>query len=308
MENALLDTLENGIFITNANLDILFWNNWLVSRTNINKAEAESSTLVILYPDISFTILKRKIRIALKMQSSTFTSSTVEQYVIPIRLSKVTGSIFTNMRQDVIITPLDHQRVSVVIYDATPLLEAQAVIDRQLQELERQARTDALTGCYNRGMFNELLRQEIKKANRYRKHFSIIIYDIDNFKKVNDTYGHAEGDYVLTELARISRLSIRESDILCRWGGEEFCVLLPETDLNGACLLGDKIRSVIEKHDFGISGFQHCSFGVCSYEFNTSESALFNHADLALYFAKNSGKNQVAFFKDGDLFPSMPKR
>jgi len=300
MGTAILDIIENGILILDPDLGIRLWNKWLITQTGISKEDAVGNTLDQLFKDTSFTILKRKIRISLTMHSSTFLNSAVEGYLIPIELPRITKSIFRHMRQNVVITPLNNTRVSVVIYDATPLHEAQAVIDNQMKQLEKQARTDALTQCFNKKMFNEILTMEVKKGYRYHRSFSLIIFDIDNFKKVNDTYGHLEGDHVLREIAAVCKKVIRKSDILARWGGEEFCLLLPETEIHGAALLADKLRIAIERHHFGKSCHQYCSFGVASYPPEASEDDLIEMADKALYHAKRNGKNQVAVFsKDG---------
>ncbi len=298
METAILDHIENGILIIRSDLEILFWNRWLAIQTGIPSSDAQGSRLGSLFPETSFALLKRKIRIALKIKSSTFTNSSVEKYVIPIELKRITKLIFRHMRQDVVITPINDTDVSVIIYDASPILEARAIIDEQLKLVEKQARTDGLTQCYNKKMFNELLSREVKKADRHEHVFSLVFFDIDNFKSVNDAHGHLAGDHVLRELAAVSTRTVRQSDILARWGGEEFCILLPETGLVGAALLADKVRQAIAVHDFGAPGSQYCSFGVAQYTSGTPENALIASADRALYHAKQNGKNQVAVFDE----------
>lgn len=300
-EKAILDTIENGILIVDADLRILFWNRWLALHTGISKEEAQNADLAALFAGTSFNLLKRKVKIALKLGSSTFTSSEVEKFIIPIKLQNITKSIFQHMRQDVVITPLKDGQASIIIYDTTPLLEAKALINEQLLLMEKQATTDTLTGCYNRKMFNDLLRAEIKKADRYDKKFSLIILDIDNFKAVNDTHGHLTGDEVLKDLAAIVSGSIRESDIFARWGGEEFSVLLPETDLQGGAILAEKIRVNVKSHRFNQVGNLTCSFGVSEYKTDEPRDTLISNADWALYHAKNQGKNQVAIFEQGEI-------
>lgn len=299
METVILDSIKNGILITDKDLKISFWNKWLVFQTGISKEKALGNTLDELFPETSFSILKRKVRIAFTINSPTFTNATIEQYVIPIELKKITKSIFQYMRQETVITPLNSEQVSIVIYDASPLLEANAKIDEQLKNVEKQAMTDELTLCYNKTMFNKLLSAEIKKSDRHDYIFTLIIFDIDNFKLVNDTYGHIAGDNALRTLASIAKQNIRESDIFARWGGEEFCILLPETDLQGACVLADKVRQVIGEHDFDKPEHLKCSFGVAQYCTGNDENKLVAFADKALYYAKNNGKNQVAEFNKG---------
>ncbi len=300
-EKSILDTIENGILIVTADLKILSWNRWLVLHTGISKEEAIDNQLPALFSDTNFNLLKRKVKIALKLGSSTFTSSSVEKFIIPIPLQKITKSIFHHMRQDVVITPLHDSQVSIIIYDATPLLEAKAIINDHLLVMEKHATTDTLTGCYNRKMFNDMLKSEVKKAARHDKKFTLVLLDIDNFKSVNDTYGHMIGDEVLKELAVIAKETIRESDIFARWGGEEFSVLLPETELEGGAVLAEKIRANVKAHRFGKAGNLTCSFGVAQYSPDDPRDTLISNADWALYHAKNHGKNQVAVFDQGEI-------
>jgi GGDEF domain-containing protein len=220
-ETAILDIIENGIFIADRDLTIRFWNTWLAIHTGITKDMAHGHCLDDLFPGTSFKLLKRKIKIALKLNSSTFTNSTVDRYVLPIELKRITKSIFQYMRQDVVITPLNDNEVSIIIYDTSPLLEARSVIDEQLLVVQKQATTDSLTQCYNRKMFNDLLAAEVKRAQRHGTSFSLIIFDIDNFKAVNDTYGHLVGDEVLKALVTLSCKTIRKIVIFDRWGGAD---------------------------------------------------------------------------------------
>jgi diguanylate cyclase (GGDEF)-like protein len=298
---SILDTIENGILIVNKDLGVLFWNKWLAFHTGISKEEAQNHPLTELFPDTNFNQLKRKVKIASTLNSSTFTSSSVDKYVIPILLNKITKSIFTHMRQDVVITPLKEDQISIIIYDTSPLLEAKTIIDEQLHLMEKQATTDTLTQCYNRKMFNDLLSVEVKKAERHGKPLSLVILDIDNFKSVNDTHGHLVGDEVLKEMAAITRSAIRESDIFARWGGEEFSILLPETALEGGAILAEKVRSCIKSNRFNKVGNLSCSFGVAELIPDEPKDTLISNADWALYHSKNNGKNQVAAYENGEI-------
>ncbi len=298
-ETAILDIIENGIFITDSQLTIRFWNNWLVINTGIEKETAQGAKLDELFPDTSFKLLKRKIKISLKLKSSSFTNSAIDKYVIPIEQKKITKSRFKHMRQDVVVTPLTEGEVSIIIYDTSALLEAESIINDQLEVVQKQATTDPLTGFHNRKMFNDILASESARAVRHDKPFSLIIFDIDSFKMVNDTYGHMVGDEVLKGLSTVAAKSIRESDTFARWGGEEFIILLPETGVEGAAVVAEKVRAAIAAYDCGEPGHKTCSFGVAEFLPEEDTNTLINNADKALYFAKNNGKNQVVKYKDG---------
>lgn len=297
-ETAILDIIENGIFITDSQLTIRFWNSWLVINTGIEKETAEGAKLDELFPGTSFKLLKRKVKISLKLKSSSFTNSSIDKYVIPIELKKITKSRFKHMRQDVVVTPLTEDEVSIIIYDTSALLEAESIINDQLEVVQKQATTDPLTGFNNRKMFNDILASESARAVRHNKPFSLIIFDIDSFKMVNDTYGHMVGDEVLRGISTVAAQSIRESDTFARWGGEEFIILLPENGLEGAAIVAEKVRAAIAACDCGEPGYKTCSFGVAEFSAEEDTNSLINNADKALYFAKNNGKNQVVIYKD----------
>jgi len=161
--------------------------------------------------------------------------------------------------------------------------------------LETQATTDALTGIYNRIKLNKSLTTEIARAERYNSLLSLIIFDIDHFKKVNDTYGHTAGDNVLKRLAKLVETNIRETDIFARWGGEEFVILVPGLSTVETVKLADKLRHKVEEFDFEKPQKITLSFGVASYKNGESSTLLINRADAALYRAKESGRNQVQY-------------
>ncbi len=166
-------------------------------------------------------------------------------------------------------------------------------IESERRDFEQQAVTDGLTGMYNRTKIAELLLAELTRARRYSTVFSIIMFDIDYFKEVNDVYGHEAGDGVLMALTELSALNIRDQDILARWGGEEFLVLAPETDLEGAKNLAQKLKEKIEETSFGNLDGITCSFGVTQWNENDNLDSIINRADQAMYAAKNGGRNRV---------------
>lgn len=171
-----------------------------------------------------------------------------------------------------------------------------ADLERQKKQLELLASTDSLTGLLNRRSFTELLESEVIRQQRSNKTFSIVMSDIDNFKNLNDSYGHPFGDAVLINVADTLKAHIREQDSVSRWGGEEFILLLPETDLKGALILSDKIREILEKSDNRFEGTQvtvTATFGIseCRPKDNYLESI--KRADQALYEGKKAGRNCV---------------
>jgi diguanylate cyclase (GGDEF)-like protein len=159
-------------------------------------------------------------------------------------------------------------------------------------QLELQAATDRLTGALNRHKFEEILKEEVERTNRHQTPFSLTLFDIDHFKAVNDTFGHQAGDDVLKELAQLVRNELRTQDRLIRWGGEEFIVMMPMTDLEGGRVLAERLRQKIESHAFSHGKQVTSSFGLGQYD-GDSPAAYLHRIDEALYCAKEGGRNQV---------------
>ncbi len=161
------------------------------------------------------------------------------------------------------------------------------------KQLEKAASIDALTNIYNRFRFDDFFKQLLSEYNRYSKDFSLIMYDIDYFKKVNDIYGHKIGDKILQEFVLITQEHIRDSDIYARWGGEEFVILLPQTRLEEATKVAEKIRVAVKEHYFEKVGCITVSLGVSMVMQNDSCESIFLRVDKALYEAKENGRNKV---------------
>jgi diguanylate cyclase (GGDEF)-like protein len=160
-------------------------------------------------------------------------------------------------------------------------------------ELERLATTDPLTLLFNRRKFDELLEYEMERDRRYRSGLSILFCDIDNFKRINDKYGHDVGDSILSTFASKVKNSIRKSDIVARWGGEEFVLLIPNTTAEITRTITEKIRKMIESTDFPIVGKVTASFGVTHSLGEDNRDTVIKRADESLYRAKEKGRNRV---------------
>jgi diguanylate cyclase (GGDEF)-like protein len=159
--------------------------------------------------------------------------------------------------------------------------------------LERNAYFDALTGISNRRVFEESLQKEIERSVRYDLKFSLLLFDIDHFKIVNDTYGHDVGDQVLKQLTTLIGKSIRTSDLFSRIGGEEFAIIALQSDFNAAVELAEKICKDVASYTFETITHLTISIGVAQYTLNETKEQLFKNADNALYKAKQRGRNRV---------------
>ena len=206
---------------------------------------------------------------------------------------------------------LDHSRL---YHLATDTAHENAKLYVNISKLYHKAILDSLTGLYNRLYLMQKLKEEIKKAHRFRQPLSLIFTDIDFFKQVNDRFGHSAGDQVLSEFSDVLRKSIREYDLACRFGGEEFVILLPETDSENANLLAERLREKTVANLFCAKNLRirlTASFGVSSLSdfddetisnlgdegLNILAENLINWADNALYQAKNAGRNRVETYE-----------
>ena len=157
---------------------------------------------------------------------------------------------------------------------------------------------DELTKIYNRKKMIKVINYELNRDTRYGIKSSIIIFDIDNFKKINDTYGHNIGDEVLKKLAKVVSSSIRQTDYFARWGGEEFIILTTDTPDSEAMVLADKLQIIIEETLFDTVGKVTCSFGVSKLDSGLTYTESIHNADKALYYSKHNGKNQVTIYSE----------
>ncbi|TLP37494.1 sensor domain-containing diguanylate cyclase [Arcobacter arenosus] len=170
------------------------------------------------------------------------------------------------------------------------MLESKEKLKTQLEHL---AITDKLTGINNRLKIDELLQNEIVRSKRYNHAFGFAIIDIDNFKSINDNYGHQVGDSVLIKIAKILKENIRNVDYLGRWGGEEFVIICPETSLEGTLKLMEDLKKIIESESFETVGTVTASFGLTLFDLEDDASTILKRADDALYKAKDDGRNKV---------------
>jgi diguanylate cyclase (GGDEF)-like protein len=198
--------------------------------------------------------------------------------------TKITNNLISNIAISIVIC--------VVILFLTNL-----TLSRYQKRLEEMATTDSLTGVSNRHIFNAIFEQIVKNSMRHKHAVSLAMLDIDHFKKVNDTYGHAAGDVALKSVVSIIQERLRDSDTICRWGGEEFLILLPDCDVMRANKIANDIRTAVEQHTILIGNHDihlTVSIGVSEYIQNEPESSLINRIDEALYRSKNAGRNTVS--------------
>jgi diguanylate cyclase (GGDEF)-like protein len=228
-----------------------------------------------------------------------FESEETEQYLMPVMEG---GILWTNY-----LLQNEHKenQVKMTIEGETTIFRVNSkkmeykgnirhvVVFTDITRLNELATQDILTGLANRFQFDKALQHSIHMSSRYGRVFSLILVDVDHFKEVNDRYGHLVGDEVLKELAHLLSESVRKSDIVARWGGEELVVLLPDSELSSAAKLAEMLRKRIEEHEFAPLDRLTCSFGVVQWHIGETSDSLLHRVDEKLYAAKEEGRNRV---------------
>ena len=184
------------------------------------------------------------------------------------------------------------KKVRILNTARTELLERHR-LSGELEFFKTKSNFDPLTKIYNRSVFEDIVQQYFSSTGKRSLNIALIMLDVDNFKQINDTYGHVKGDQVLIEIAALLRASIREEDLPIRYGGEEFCVLAHNVTLPQAIYLANKLRLRIEQHDFGTNENITISIGVTPHQSKDTLTDFVCRADKALYQAKHTGKNCV---------------
>lgn len=297
----IFNTINNGILILDENLNIRAWNRWLELHTCMDLEAVLDKNICELFPSIDEKKLNRKIKSVLVMNTSSFYSVDPHRYLIKIRLSNITHGIYEYMQQDVTIAPYktDEKLVAVYIYDKTSLCETNAKLEQLNSELKELSYRDPMTHAYNRRYFYDESNRLLSLANREEKKCCIIIMDIDKFKDINDSFGHAVGDEVIIALANNLGKHTRKSDVIARFGGEEFVIFLYNTEIKYAKEIAEKIRVDIQDIPIDTSEGEirfTASFGVSLFDKGFDQNDIehtISRADKCLYVAKTTGRNKV---------------
>jgi len=297
----ILNTIDNGIIILDKDLNILAWNYWLEIRTNIKEDDIKNKNICEEFSYINAKKLKRKIKAVLITNNPSYYNVDPHKFLIDIKTSSIIDDIFDSMQQDITIVPYDveNKLVCLYIYDKTSLHKTNYKLEKLNDELRDLSNRDPMTHAFNRRYFGEFSKRMLSLAKRSEQCVCICIIDIDKFKNINDNYGHSIGDKVIILLAKKLEEYVRTSDIVARFGGEEFVIFLHNTSLGCAHKISEKIRSNIQRLEVDTSTNRisfTVSIGLSQYE-ETKDSNNIEHtlkrADDALYVAKESGRNQV---------------
>ncbi|MFE8069552.1 diguanylate cyclase [Marinobacteraceae bacterium S3BR75-40.1] len=301
----MLETIEVGLVVLDRDYRVHVWNGFMENHSGVTASRVREKVIFDQFPDLPRDWLQRKVESVLLLNTRTFSSWEQRPYLFKFRNYRPITGTESFMYQNITICPLASSdgsvnHVCILIYDVTDTASGRRALERANAQLEKLSQTDRLTHLLNRGAWENLLVSEFERFRRYQHACALVMFDIDHFKKVNDTYGHQAGDEVIRKTADILRQNLRQTDLAGRYGGEEFAVILPETDARGAQIFCERVRQSIEECVVDTRA------GDITYTISMGISALDNEvkdynewleqSDQALYQAKENGRNQVRIF------------
>jgi diguanylate cyclase (GGDEF)-like protein len=300
----LVDRINVGILTVAPDGTVLQWNRFLHAHTRLAPEEVVGRNLYERFPELPRSWLEHKLRSVFLLKNFAFTSWRQRPFLIRIEDHRPLTGGSEPMRQDCAFIPLVHdgevKAVSIAIIDATDTYESQTRLDETLAVLAAQSERDSLTGIYNRRKLGEVLDNEVLRARRYQQKLSVLMFDIDHFKRVNDTHGHLVGDEAIRHVAKSAVSTLRATDFVARYGGEEFVALLPGVEIDGATIAAERVREAARKPFAALAETElsvTISVGVTSARPDTADAkALLAEADHALYASKQAGRNRVTVF------------
>jgi diguanylate cyclase len=309
----MIQTIDVGLVVIDVEYRIQVWNGFMANHSGKAPHDVIGKNLFATFDTIPETWFRHKAESVFLLKNRAFTTWEQRPFLFRFRNYRpITGTAET-MYQNITLIPLVSadgkvNHIGIIIYDVTDMAVGKMQLEQANDELEALSRTDRLTGLNNRGYWEECLIAEFKRVHRTKAPCTLVLFDIDHFKKVNDTYGHQAGDEVIRVTAKLLTECKRTTDIAGRYGGEEFAVILIDTVPEGAVVFAERLRKQVANHTvthdgkdirFTISlGLAQCGADIRDHQHWIECS------DQALYKAKQSGRNRsitysVAATQDG---------
>ena len=304
LSDLVVERVGFGIFVLDREMNVLMWNRFMQDHSGLSAEKVVGKSIFASFPELPRVWLTRKLESVFQLGSFAFSSWEQRPYLFKFDHDRpITGGV-DFMQQDCTFMPLTRERevvaVCVTISDVTHVSIVQREREEAVAKLQEYADRDGLTGIANRRYFEARLRDEYTRWQRYGGDMSVLLFDLDHFKKINDQFGHGVGDTVLREMAQRVAQVVRVQDTFGRFGGEEFALLLPCTPIQDAMLVAEKIRHTIGDTPVEVQGVKvpvtasvggaAARVGVPNYD------VLINEADAALYSAKRQGRNRSVAF------------
>ena len=303
----ILDTMDSGLIVLDQDYKVCVWNSFMQSYSGILSQNILGECLFDHFEELPRMWLETKLKTSADLETRSFSSWENRPYLFKFNNFSPVSNSSNLMFQDIVITPLrslsgDVSHIAIQINDVSETARNRIHLRETNQHLSEISRKDGLTGLFNRAYWEQSLKEEFAQLKVIEGASSLVIFDIDHFKKVNDTYGHHTGDEVIRRTSSLLRKTARSNDICGRFGGEEFTVLLPHTNQEQANYFAERLRKRIEQEIVKVEEFlinYTISIGVCEYKsYFESHTQWLKSADAALYRAKESGRNQTCNHED----------
>ncbi|MEM5546462.1 diguanylate cyclase [Pseudoalteromonas fuliginea] len=303
----MFNTVDVGLVVLDREYKVCVWNGFMENHSGLLPSAVKNKDLFDLFPAIDEKWFRSKSEPVFVLKNRSFTIWEQQPYIFRFKNYRPITGKAEYMYQNATFIPLTNIRaevshICIILYDVTDIAVNKKELEELNKRLEQVSQTDALTTLYNRGYWESMLKQEYLRTKRNAGCSSLLMFDIDHFKKVNDKHGHSCGDEALRHIAKLLRTTLRETDIAGRYGGEEFVLTLLDTDKQGAEIFAERLRVLIESSPALYKNVEikmTISIGVAyfSNEFKDHERWI-EAADRALYFSKNNGRNKVTVFDD----------
>ena len=303
---AIVQNIDVGVVVLDRNYCVQVWNTFMENRSGLQPKDAQNQNFLNLFPEIDPQWFSRKVESVATLGTPAFTIWEQRPYLVRFKnYQPITGQE-EFMYQNTTFLPLRStdgkiKHICLVIYDVTDVATNRHQLQAANAQLQQLSRTDRLTGLYNRGHWEESLKGAYARHQRYGNATSLVMLDIDHFKRINDTYGHLAGDKVIEEIARLIHEHARETDVAGRYGGEEFAVVLSDTDKTNGWVFAERLRKAVEGLEVLHNGQSirfTISLGVADLSLPSINYAdLIAWADHALFASKKAGRNRVSVYE-----------
>lgn len=297
----ILQNIDVGLIVLDEQYKVVVWNSFMQNHSGKSPEKVLGKSLFNVFPELSEGWFRHKAESVFVLQNATFTTWEQRPYLFRFpHYRPITGTA-EHMYQNSTIIPLPNTKgevdhICVIIYDVTDTAVNKIAQQQANEKLQSLSRTDHLTGLYNRGYWELRLIQEFKRFERYQSPCTLIMMDIDHFKKVNDRYGHPTGDEVIRQVSKAIREQVRDIDIAGRYGGEEFGIILTNTPSDGACIFAERLRKKIENLTVHFDGQEvkfTISLGLCTLNDSFKDYKVWlERSDQGLYKSKEGGRNR----------------
>ena len=302
----LLMTIDAGLIVLDRSLNVQLWNSFMRNHSGLPDHHVKNKSIFKAFNELDEEWLRHKIESVFLLKSRSFITWEQRPYLFKFKNYRPITGTEPYMYQNIVINPLvsadgSVNHVCLVVYDVTDAVASKKALEQSNIKLQQTSRTDRLTQLKNRGYWEERLIAEFDRCKRYDDSCSLVIFDIDHFKKVNDTYGHQAGDEVIRTVSRCFTETMRTSDIGGRYGGEEFAAILPKTNATQAMIFCERLREKVATTQTPHAETKinvTISLGICELDsqIDSHENWLSN-SDAALYASKKNGRNQSSIYK-----------